>query len=131
LSNNIAAFELVKFVPGSILEYGVAWNSAMDKKLFNDLLESVHEGGRVLRGEIEPSRRFVVTEPDVKAIRRKLGRTQPQFAELLGVGIGTLRHWEQGDHRGTHVARPKNESRPQARQGVAPGSGSLTGRNDT
>jgi len=34
-------------------------------------------------------------EIDVKAIRAKLGMTQPEFAERFGLSIKTLRHWEQ------------------------------------
>jgi len=29
------------------------------------------------------------------SIRASLRLSQPQFARLLGVGVGTLRHWEQ------------------------------------
>lgn len=34
---------------------------------------------------------------DVKAIRRRVGMTQTQFASSFGIGLGTLRHWERGD----------------------------------
>ena len=77
----------------------------MDKKHFDELLESVTEGMAILRGEKPASRRFVYPDPDVAAIRKKLRRTQPQFAALLGVGVGTLRHWEHGERRPTGAAR--------------------------
>lgn len=77
----------------------------MDKTLFNDLKASIREGGRIMRGEAKPSRRFVYLEPDVKAIRHQLQLTQSEFAVLLGVGIGTLRHWEQGMRHPTGAAR--------------------------
>jgi putative transcriptional regulator len=35
-------------------------------------------------------------EIDVRAIRRRLGLTQQQFAVRFGFNINTLRHWEQG-----------------------------------
>jgi putative transcriptional regulator len=35
-------------------------------------------------------------EIDVKAIRRRLGLTQQQFAVRFGFSVNTLRHWEQG-----------------------------------
>lgn len=42
--------------------------------------------------DAEPQFERVVLPQDV---RKKLGLTQTQFAELLGVPIGTLRNWEQ------------------------------------
>jgi len=35
----------------------------MKKELFDEVLESVREGGAILRGEMEPSRRFTFEEP--------------------------------------------------------------------
>lgn len=32
----------------------------------------------------------------VKEIRRLYGMTQEDFADLIGVAVGTLRDWEQG-----------------------------------
>lgn len=37
----------------------------MKKELFEELLQSVRDGGKILRGEMPPSRRFVV--PDSRA----------------------------------------------------------------
>ncbi len=34
--------------------------------------------------------------PDVKAIRRKLGLSQAEFAERFGFSTRTIREWEQG-----------------------------------
>ncbi len=34
---------------------------------------------------------------DVKAIRKKVGMTQTEFATAFGISLGTLRHWERGD----------------------------------
>ena len=31
----------------------------------------------------------------IKAIRTKLGMTQKQYADKLGVSLGNLKHWEQ------------------------------------
>ena len=45
----------------------------MKKELFDELLESVREGGAILRGELEPSRRFTMEEPDVRGLREKHG----------------------------------------------------------
>ena len=34
---------------------------------------------------------------DVKRVRGRTGLTQSDFAATFGIGLGTLRHWEQGD----------------------------------
>jgi putative transcriptional regulator len=68
----------------------------MKKELFDDLLGSVREAGRIRRGEIPPSRRFVFNPVDIKAIRDRLGKTQVEFAAMIGVSASTLRNWEQG-----------------------------------
>jgi putative transcriptional regulator len=68
----------------------------MRRENFEELLESVREGGRILRGEAKPSREFVFTPADVQSIRRKLKKSQNEFALMLGVSVATLRNWEQG-----------------------------------
>jgi putative transcriptional regulator len=35
----------------------------------------------------------------VKAIREKLGRSQAEFALMIGVSVATLQNWEQGRRR--------------------------------
>lgn len=71
-------------------------NAYMSDELFEELLESVREGGAILRGEKEPSRSFVVESPDVKLIRERYALSQSEFATLLGVSVRTLQNWEQG-----------------------------------
>jgi putative transcriptional regulator len=68
----------------------------MKKELFDELLESVREGGAILRGEREPSRRFTFEVPDVRDLREKHGLSQPKSAALIGISVGTLRNCEQG-----------------------------------
>ncbi|WP_226852546.1 helix-turn-helix domain-containing protein [Acidithiobacillus thiooxidans] len=34
-------------------------------------------------------------QPDAKAVREKLGLSQREFADLMGVSIDTLQNWEQ------------------------------------
>jgi putative transcriptional regulator len=69
-------------------------------ELFDELLDSVREGGAILRGEAEAGRTFHFPEkdgiPDVAAIRGNFRVSQAQFAELMGISVGTLRNWEQG-----------------------------------
>jgi len=68
----------------------------MKDALFNELIESVREGGAILRGKTKPSRSFVVEGPNIKHIRLNYHLSQGQFAALLGISVGTLRNWEQG-----------------------------------
>ncbi len=68
----------------------------MKQELFAELLDSVREGGAILRGEKEPARRFEIEAPDVKQIRERYELSQSEFAALLGVSIKTLQNWEQG-----------------------------------
>ena len=68
----------------------------MRQKDFEELIESVREGGRILRGEAAPSRELSFTPEDVQGIRRKLKKSQDEFALMIGVSVATLRNWEQG-----------------------------------
>jgi putative transcriptional regulator len=77
----------------------------MKEELFAELVESVREGGAILRGEKEASRRFVISEPDVKEIREEYKLSQSQFAALLGISIKTLQNWEQGRRSPRGAAR--------------------------
>lgn len=77
----------------------------MKKELSAELLESVREGGEILRGEREPARAFSFEELDVRRLREKHGLSQPKFAALMGISVGTLRNWEQGRRRPEGSAR--------------------------
>ena len=68
----------------------------MKNDLFDELVVSIKEGGKILRGEKNASREFNFENPDVKSIRQKYGLSQVKFSKLLGISIGTLRNWEQG-----------------------------------
>jgi putative transcriptional regulator len=77
----------------------------MKKKLFEELLQSVREGGSILKGKRRASRTFRVDEPEVKLLRERYGLSQPKFAALLGISVATLRNWEQGRRRPEGSAR--------------------------
>lgn len=77
----------------------------MKDELFEELLESVREGGAILRGDEEPSRRFEIEEPDVAAVRERYGLSQRRFAAMLGISVRTLQNWEQGRRRPHGPAR--------------------------
>jgi len=69
---------------------------AMKEKDFNDVVTSVKQAGSIMRAEAAPSRRYVITDIDVKAIRDKVHATQAEFASMLGISQDTLQNWEQG-----------------------------------
>jgi putative transcriptional regulator len=78
----------------------------MDKKAFAELVSSVQDMGRHMRGEKVAGARVIrVREPNVRAIRRKSGLSQSQFAALIGVNLRTFQNWEQGRTRPTGPAR--------------------------
>jgi putative transcriptional regulator len=62
-------------------------------KLGSRMIQSVQEALDYAAGATEG---FVVHNPvDVKALRAKLGLTQPEFAARFGLSVGTIRDWEQ------------------------------------
>lgn len=73
--------------------------SAMKKDMFEELLGSVREGGAILRGQKEASRRTVITASGVRGIREKTSLSQSEFAGLIGVSVKTLQNWEQERRR--------------------------------
>lgn len=77
----------------------------MRDDLFEELVASIREGGRILRGEEPSSRPFAHPEPDVVAIRERYGLSQERFAALLGISVRTLQNWEQGRRRPHGPAR--------------------------
>ena len=77
----------------------------MRKKDFDALVASIRQAGKIRRGEMKPSRVTEFAPADVKAIRQRLGKSQSQFAAMLGVSISTLQNWEQGRRRPEGPAR--------------------------
>jgi putative transcriptional regulator len=77
----------------------------MDNDLFNELLSSVQDAGKIMRGEQKPSRQFEFSDPNVKFIRNNMGFSQSKFAELIGVSKRTLQNWEQGRRHPTGSAK--------------------------
>lgn len=68
----------------------------MKKQDFDKLITSVRQAGRIRRGSAKPSRSFGFKPADVRAARRRLGKSQTEFALMIGVSAATLRNWEQG-----------------------------------
>ena len=73
--------------------------------MFDELIESISEGGKILRNEIEPSRIFEVKSNEIREIRLKYNFSQDKFANLLGISVGTLKNWEQGRRKQTGPAK--------------------------
>src|SRR5580700_3783288 len=76
----------------------------MKPKMFEELLESVREGGAILHGRRKASRRFEVGSSGIRAIRERTSLSQSEFARLIGVSVKTLQNWEQDRRRPTGPA---------------------------
>jgi putative transcriptional regulator len=77
----------------------------MKDELFDELVASVREGGKILRSKAKPSRKFIVETPNVKKIRSSYKLSQPEFAALMGISVKTLQNWEQGRRAPEGAAR--------------------------
>jgi len=69
-------------------------------RIRNGLRQAIaHQRGKRVRG----MKLHVPAKVDVKAVRRRTGLTQAEFAAKFAISLGTLRHWERGDRmpRGT------------------------------
>jgi putative transcriptional regulator len=75
------------------------------KKDFDNLVTSIRQAGRIRRGEVKPSRVNQFAPPDIRAIRRRLGQSQTEFARMIGVSVATLQNWEQGRRQPEGPAR--------------------------
>ncbi len=77
----------------------------MKKKDFENLVESIRQAGAIRRGEAKPSRVTELALVDVKEVRRRLKKSQAEFARMIGVSVSTLQNWEQGRRRPVGPAR--------------------------
>lgn len=66
--------------------------------LFADLVTAISEMAEHMAGNLDlPEERIhFVGEPDPREVRRRLGLSQKDFAEVLGVSVRTVQNWEQG-----------------------------------
>jgi putative transcriptional regulator len=77
---------------------------AMKRAAFEELLASVKRASEFAR-ERAPARTFQVNALTIKRLRGWTELSQPEFADLLGVELSTLRNWEQGRREPTGPAR--------------------------
>lgn len=77
----------------------------MDNDMFDELMASAQEMDDIVKGQKQPARSFEFPEPEVKAIREKMGVSQDKFAVILGVSKRTVENWEQGRRHPTGAAR--------------------------
>ena len=68
----------------------------MKEQDFKNLVKSVRQAGRIRRGQMRASLVYSFRPADIKSIRSKLGKSQSEFALMIGVSTATLRNWEQG-----------------------------------
>jgi putative transcriptional regulator len=75
------------------------------QKDFDNLISSIRQAGRIKRGQMKAARVTRFAPVDVKAIRQRLGKSQSEFARMIGVSVATLQNWEQGRRRPEGPAR--------------------------
>jgi len=68
----------------------------MNDEMFNELLDSVQQMDEIVKESKKASRTFDFPDPEVKAIRERLGVSQEKFATILGVSKRTLENWSRG-----------------------------------
>jgi putative transcriptional regulator len=77
----------------------------MKKQLFERLVESMEQHNEIIKGVRSPSRETRIDAVAVREIRALTGLSQPKFATILDVDVGTLRNWEQGRREPTGPAK--------------------------
>jgi putative transcriptional regulator len=73
----------------------------MSKDAFDKIEAGLEDAIAIARGEADPTtyRIHVPDEIDVRAIRKKLGMSQRQFAASFGFGLDAVQNWEQSRRR--------------------------------
>jgi putative transcriptional regulator len=67
-----------------------------ERNIGNEILEGLQEIKRFKRGEIDLKTHSLLNPPTPREIRQRLKLSQREFAGLMGVGVQTVRDWEQG-----------------------------------
>ena len=69
----------------------------MKEEDFDQLVASIRQAGAIRRGEMKPSRVTEFAPDDVKAIRQRLGKSQSEFALLIGARFPPSRTGSRGE----------------------------------
>ena len=64
----------------------------MNPSMFNELISSVKEAGKIVRNEQDVSRQFYYSPLDVREIRHSMGLSHHEFSLLIRVSIKTLQN---------------------------------------
>jgi putative transcriptional regulator len=72
---------------------------------FESIKSGLEEAIAHAKGKVVKAKVHEIGPMDVKAIRRKVGMSQSEFATSFGISLGTLRHWERGDRQPHGPAR--------------------------
>ena len=66
---------------------------------FDELVSSVRQAGEIRRGEVVAARVTEIAPVDVRAVRNRMGKSQEEFARIIGVSVSTLQDWEKDRRR--------------------------------
>ncbi|QTA79373.1 HTH domain-containing protein, Cro/C1-type [Desulfonema limicola] len=66
---------------------------------FDSIKQGLQEVVEYAQGNKSGVRVHYSTEPDVKAIRTRIGMNQNEFASTIGISLQTLRYWEKGQRK--------------------------------
>ena len=65
-------------------------------KAFKNIMAGLEDALAFAEGDNSRAKARKIEVVDVKAIREKTGLSQPRFAAVFKIPVGTLRNWEQG-----------------------------------
>jgi len=66
---------------------------------FESIKQGLSEAIEFSQGKTKQAVVHEFSPVDVKAIRKRIGMSQSEFASAFGISLGTLRHWERGDRK--------------------------------
>lgn len=66
---------------------------------FESIKQGLEEAVEYAKGNKSGVRIHYPPEPDVKAIRNRIGMNQNEFAATIGISLQTLRYWEKGERK--------------------------------
>ena len=101
----------------------------MREQDFRNLAKSVRQAGKIRRGQMKPGRVYTFRPSEIKSIRSKLGKTQSEFALMIGVSVATLQNWEQGRRTPEGPAKALLNVAAQNPEAVAEALSAYTGKH--